>query len=593
MKFWKTFLAGLLAFVAGNVLMFFLGLFILIGIIASIASEEPVRIANHSILRIDFSEDMMDSPGTMPFANVDFATLTAIPQVTLLNALQAIEAAKNDPRIDGIYLRPNGGGAVSYTILEELREALADFRESGKFILAYNEAYGQTGYYFVSVADEVYMEPNGTMGWVGMSATTTFYKGLFDKLDIRPEIFRPTACKYKSAVEPYILTEMSDENRAQMTALMSDLWREQVSKVAAAREIDPAALNDMADRLDAMLPEDVLSKGLVDGLIYEDQMADVFTAHGATAKHDGTFEFVTLGQYASQLRPDVGNFSAPQVAIVYAEGEIVDGEGYGDRIFGNSLATRLAEVRRDEAVKAVVVRVNSPGGSALASDVIWREMELLKAEKPVVVSMGQYAASGGYYIAAGADAIVADRMTLTGSIGVFGMFLRVDEALRNKLGVTFDTAKTNPSADMGTMRPITGNERAITMRLIDKIYDTFTSIVAEGRNLPKERVLELAQGRVWSGTSAVELGLADANGGLRTAIAIAVDKAGLGDGYRVVEHTDTPVGLAAFFTGLSAKIRADIAADELGPLYSEWQRMRRAVQMSGILTYCPYTIEME
>lgn len=592
MKFLKTFLASLLAFVVGGVVLFFLSLIVMAGIIGSITSSDPVMIGNHAILKIDLAEDITDSPSTAPFGNIDLATMTPTRQISLMNALRAIEAAKEDPRIQGIYLRLNGSGVTSLSILEELHDALEDFRTSGKFVLAYNEMYGQSGYYLATAADGIYLEPNGSLQWTGIASTLLFYKGLLDKLDIQTEIFRPTACKYKSAVEPYFLTGMSEENRRQMQQTVDAYWNVLVEAVSRSRGIDPAELNRIADGWEVSLAEEAREKGFVDGLLYEDDMKEVFSSYGAVPKPDGEFEFVTLGQYASTLTANVKNLSAPQVAIVYADGAIVDGEGYGKEVYGNSLVAKLAEVRKDDRVKAVVLRVNSPGGSALASDVIWHEMELLREQKPVVVSMGSYAASGGYYISCGADVIVADKTTLTGSIGVFGMFMRMEDALKNKLGITVDAVRTNPSADAGMMRPLTAHERAAIMRGVDHVYETFTSYVAAGRNLPLEKVLEIAQGRVWSGTAAVEIGLVDANGGLRSAIAIAAEKAGLGLDYRVVERVDMPTGIEALFSGFFAKAKADIAAEELGPLAGPWRKIREAVQQQGIVMYCPYGAAM-
>ncbi|HJA98742.1 MAG TPA: signal peptide peptidase SppA [Candidatus Alistipes avicola] len=592
MKFLKTFLASLLAFVVGGLVVFFLSMIILMGVIGSITSKEQVVIGNHAILKIDMAEDITDSPSTTPFGNIDLATMTVTYQISLMNALRAIETAKEDPRIQGIYLRMNGSGVTSLSILEELREALVDFRTSGKFVLAYNEVYGQSGYYLATAADGIYLEPNGSLQWTGIASTLMFYKGLFDKLDIQTEIFRPTACKYKSAVEPYFLNKMSEENRRQMQQIVDSYWSVVVDAVSSSRGIAPEELNRLADEWEVSLADEAREKGFVDGLIFEDEMDDIFRNYGAVPDVNGQFEFVTLGEYASMLTANMKNLSAPQVAVVYADGAIVDGEGYGKEIYGNSLASLLAEVRKDDQVKAVVLRVNSPGGSALASDVIWREMELLKAQKPVVVSMGSYAASGGYYISCGADVIVADKTTLTGSIGVFGMFMRMEEALKNKLGITFDAVRTNTSADAGVMRPLTARERAAIMRGVDKVYETFTSYVAEGRNLPLEKVLDIAQGRVWSGTAAVENGLVDANGGLKSAIAIAADKAGLGTNYRVVEKLEMPTGIETFFSGFFAKVKADIAAEELGPFAGQWQKIREVIRQQGIVMYCPYGAAM-
>lgn len=593
MKFLKMFFAGLLAFVVGSAVMFFLTLMILFGIIGSISSEEQVVVGEHAILKIDLSENLIDSPSSDPFSSFNFSNMTAVRQVTLYNALRAIETAKNDPRIEGIYLRPNGTGMASIAILEELREALEDFRQSGKFILAYNEAYSQGSYYLCSVADKIYMEPHGGMQWVGISSTGMFFKGLLDKLDIQAEIFRPTACKYKSAVEPYFMTKMSDENRRQMQGIVDSSWAVIADAVSQSRGIEVAELNRLADELEVSLPQEALDNRLIDSLIFEDQMKDVFKQHGATPNKKGDYEFVTLGRYVSQITSDLKNISAAQIAIVYADGAIVDGEGSGKDIYGNSLASKLAEVRAKDDIKAVVLRVNSPGGSALASDVIWREMQLLKEKKPVIVSMGGYAASGGYYISCGADAIVADKTTLTGSIGVFGMFLRMEDALKNKLGITFDAVRSNTSADAGVMRPLTAVERAMIMRGVDQVYETFTTYVAEGRNLPIEKVLDIAGGRVWSGVDALSIGLVDTTGGLKTALAIAADKAELGDKFRVVEMTETPTGFAAFLSGFTAKIKTDIAAEELGPWATPWLKMRELMQQQGVVMYCPYTVEVE
>ena len=297
-----------------------------------------------------------------------------------------------------------------------------------------------------------------------------FYKGLLDKLDLKVEVFRPTVCRYKSAVEPYILTRMSDENRRQMQELVDSMWATLSGDVCEARGIDPAEMKRLTDNLQVVLPEDALAHGFVDGLVYEDQMDDIFVELGAEKESDD-YAFVTLGDYASQVTVPLRGIDAGSVAVVYADGEIVDGEGSG-KIYGNTLARTLREQREDDKVKAVVVRVNSPGGSALASDIIWREMELLRAEKPVVVSMGSYAASGGYYISCPADVVLADRLTLTGSIGVFGMYLYTPDALKNKLGITLDGVKSNASADMGTMAPLTPAQRASIMRGVDKVYET-------------------------------------------------------------------------------------------------------------------------
>ncbi len=415
MKFMKVFLAALLAVVAGSFLTALIWIMVLVGIAGSM--ESGVGVEENSILKIDMAENITDSPSVNPFSGLSFPSLEMTKSLSLYQVLQALDAAREDDRIKGIYLRMSGMGTASLAVVEEMRSAIEEFRQSGKFVVAYDETYSQSRYYLASAADRIYLQKEGEISWMGMSYTIPFFKGLFDKMDVQYEIFRPTACRYKSAVEPYFLTKMSDANREQMTEMVNSMWNTMAETVAESRGFESVGkLNELTDALRLSLPEDALANGMVDGLIYEDEMEGVFAELGVERNGDDEFNFITLGEYASQVKPAYETLTADRIAIVYAEGSIVDGEGSQEgTIFGNTLAAKIAEVRGDEDVKAVVLRVNSPGGSALASDVVWREMKLLQAEKPVVVSMGSYAASGGYYISCPADAIVADRLTLTGS----------------------------------------------------------------------------------------------------------------------------------------------------------------------------------
>ena len=588
MNFLKVFLGCLLAVVAGSILTFLFWIFVLVGIAGSM--ETPTIVKPGSVLRIDLAETLVDSPSNDPFASFDFAAMQPMPRLPLYKALRAVEAAAADDRIAGICLRPNGGGGFEGTALvEELRAAIADFKRSGKFVVAYNEYYTQGDYYLASVADSVYMQPEGSIEWSGLSMSVMFYKGLFDKLDLKAEVFRPASCKYKSAVEPYVLSAMSEANRRQMQALAESVWGTIVEAVSAARGIAPERLNLLADELAVSLPDDALRHGFIDGILYEDELAGVLERLGADPAQS-----VSLGEYAAGLGPDASNVLAPQVAVVYADGAVVDGEGVtGGYIYGNTLAETLASVRDDDRVRSVVLRVNSPGGSGLASDVVWRAMELLRAEKPVVVSMGSYAASGGYYIACPADAILADRMTLTGSIGVYGMYLNTADALKNKLGITLDAVKTNVSAGMGATGALTPAQRASILRGVDRVYATFTEHVAEGRNLPLEHVLDIAQGRVWTGADATGIGLVDANGGLREAIAVAADKADLGADFRVVEVLEQPEGFAALLASLMGQVRASVESSELGVMMKQYRKVQELVKQQGVVMYEPRTFAME
>ena len=549
-----------------------------------------MTLPEEAVLKIDLADMIVDAPSADPLAGIDLMTLQTRRQLPLLKVLQTLEVAAADDHIRGIYLRMGFNENVAGTaLLEELRAALAEFRASGKFVVSYNENYSQAQYYLASAADRIYIQPEGGLSWYGLSSNTMFFKGLFDKLDLRAEVFRPTACRYKSAVEPFILDGMSPANREQMQALVDSMWGTISSEVCASRGIDSLDMRRMTDNLEVSLASEALAHGFVDGILYEDQMEDVFAELGLSEDYD----FISLGDYASMVGVDMNNLSADRVAVLYAQGQIVDGEGYGEEIYGNTLAAKIAELRDDERVKAVVVRVNSPGGSALASDVIWREMELLRGEKPVIVSMGSYAASGGYYISCPADVIVADRLTLTGSIGVFGMILDPRDALKNKLGITFDGVRSNTSSDFLTTGPLTPLQRGMIMRGVDQVYGTFTEHVSEGRNLPLERVLEIAGGRVWSGQQALGVGLIDTYGGLKMAIAMAVDKAGLGENFRVVEVKDQPTGIAAVLSSLNVSIRKAFTRSEVEPLMEEFRTLREALSQQGILMYSPYRVGLE
>ena len=591
MKFLKIFLASLLAVVVGGVVSSLLWLFVIIGLAGSI--ESNIEVKPNSVLVIDFAEDITDAPAANPFGSIDFNTFTIHKQLSLAQVLRSIEAAKKDDRIKGIYLRLNGSGSADIAAIEEMRTAIEAFKQSGKFVVSYNEGYDQRDYYLASVADKIYLQPEGGMNWRGLSSTLIFYTGLFEKLDISVDIFRPTACKYKSAVEPYFLKKMSAENRRQMASLANSSWEVILDAVSTSRGIDKKELNRLADQLAVTMPEEALKHKFVDALIYEDQMNDIFKELGVELNNDGECEMVSLGNYAAQV-VDLQNISADKVAIVYAQGQILDGTGEQEAIYGETMAETIKSVRLDDKVKAVVLRVNSPGGSALASDVIWREIELLKAKKPVVVSMGSMAASGGYYISAPSDVIVANKMTLTGSIGVFGMIMNPNKLLTNKVGVTFDSVETNQHSTFGSFgHNIDAVERAVLMKSVDKVYTRFTSLVSEGRNLPIEKVLDLAAGRVWTGVQAQENGLVDTLGGLSTAVALAAEKANL-ENYRIHEVTSVEDPLTALLSGFGAKVRASVLRSEMGSeTYTQYSKIKSVISKKGVMAMMPYEIVFE
>ena len=591
LTFGKAFLAALLAVVAGSALITIFWISLFSGIGAIMQPKKAVGVPEEAILHITLDENILDAPSKDPMASFDIATMQPISQVTLYDALRAIEAAAGDERIKGIYINLTGAGVADMTIIEELREAIKGFKSTGKWVVAYNDIYSQGGYYLASVADKIYMQPEGTFDWSGMAMNSIFFKGLIDKLGVEVDILRPTVCKYKSAVEPYFLTKMSDANREQMQQLVEQMWSVLLEGVSESRGISTEELNRLADELAVVLPQQAVEHKMIDGLKYADQMEELFKSEYSIEEP----EYISLSEYASGLTTDPKKAAAPKVAIVYANGQVMDGEGTDDNIYGYTLSKTLREVAEDDDIKSVVVRVNSPGGSALASDIIWREMENLKAKKPVIVSMGAYAASGGYYISAPADAIVADRTTLTGSIGVFGMIPSFGNALKDKVGVTVDGVKTNKNAGMATgFSPLTPVQHRAMMQSVDRVYERFTSIVAEGRNLTIERVLEIAEGRVWSGEQAQKIGLVDTCGGLTAALAIAVDKAELGDNYQIVEVKDELTGIMAVLNSLNVNVREKLALPaELRPFFDEYRKVKQMVGKEGVYTLSPYIFSFE
>ena len=591
LTFGKAFLAALLAVVAGSALITVFWMSLLSGISLLVQPKKAVGVPAEAILHINLEEDIIDAPLKDPMAGFDIMSMEATSHITLYDALRSIEAAAADERVKGIYLNFTGAGLADITAVEELREAIEMFKAQGKWVVAYNDTYTQVGYYLASVADKVYMQPEGTFDWSGMEMNTLFFKGLIDKLGVEVDILRPTACKYKSAVEPYFLTKMSDANREQMQLMVDQIWGVIVEAVSASRNISAEELNRLADELAVILPQQAVEHKMVDGLKYADQMEELFKSEYGL-KEPG---YISLSEYAAGLTTDPKKASAPKVAIVYANGQVMDGEGTDDNIYGYTLSKTLRDVAEDDDIKSVVVRVNSPGGSALASDIIWREMENLKAKKPVIVSMGSYAASGGYYISAPADAIVADRTTLTGSIGVFGMIPNFGKALKDKVGVTIDGVKTNKNSGMMTgFSSMTPTQHRAMMQSVDRVYERFTTLVAEGRNLTIERVLEIAEGRVWSGLEAQKIGLVDTCGGLTAALAIAVDKAELGDNFQVVEVTDELTGIMAVLNTLNVNIREQLTArSELGKLYNEYNKVKQMIGKEGVYALCPYIYSLE
>lgn len=547
MNFWKMFSASILAWIVGIVGVCFIAVGSLMGIALSLNSSDTV-IKGDSILYIHVNSNITDAPMSSPMGGFDPMSLSVSESVTLLNVLSAIEHAANDANIKGICIYTDGVGSISGANIEELRGALTRFKNSGKFIVAYDYNYTQSDYYLASVADKIVINPEGSLEWQGISTQVIFFKGLFDKLGVNVEVFRPTSCKYKSAVEPFILTKMSDANRKQNKEMVDAVWHSMCEDIAACRNISVDTIKEYAANLTASFPDDALKAGMVDAVAHEDYMFELFDGYGVTRNDSGLFNTIDLENYISSLttshiKTSVGNSeilafeSSNIIAIIYAEGEIVDGNQYDDgSVYGSRLAAEIREARLNDNIKAVVVRVNSPGGSAIASELAWREMTLLQEVKPVVISMGDMAASGGYYISAPADYIYANKTTLTGSIGVFGMIPNLKNLLSNRLGVSMEGVYTSPAAIAPNLFTSMSNEqRNLLMKGVDRVYKTFTQHVAEGRNLAIEDVLNIAEGRVWCGSTAVKIGLVDAIGGINEAVGKAMELADISSNYKLCE----------------------------------------------------------
>ncbi len=575
----------------GFFLTFVILLFIMIGIIASMASRDPVRVADQSVLHLTLTTEIVDRGGGSPFESFDFMSFSPSRAIGLNDILNALEKAADDDKIEGVFLDLSivAGG---WSTIDEIRLAINAFREeTGKFVVSYGEMYMQNAYYLGSVADELYLHPEGAIDFRGINAELMFLKNMLDRLGIDPQVIRYG--EYKSAGEPLFREDMSEENREQVSSYINAIWNNVMGDIATSRGLTVNHLNEVADNAKTRNAELSLENNMVDGLLYRDELYDVLRGH-LGLEEDDDIEFITLGRYLDA--PDPADFirsdADEKIAVVYASGNIISGEG-GDRTIGSHrIARALREARKDEDVKAIVFRINSPGGSALASDVILREVALAAQVKPVVASMGDVAASGGYYIACAADYIMASPNTITGSIGVFGMIPNMQEFFNEKLGITFDNVKTNQFADLGSVsRPLTARERELIKEGIADVYETFIGHVAEGRNIPESAADELGRGRVWSGAEAKQNGLVDSYGGMRLALEKAAELAELVD-FQTVEYPVRKDFFTQIMEGFGGMQEQKIE-ELLGDSYRYYRQIQEVRDMTGILTRLPYDIHME
>ena len=567
--FFRSFFAALLALFVFSVITF-VGMLVFLAVVSA---SQKVETGKNAVLLVDLSNHYSEIEPADPLSKLTGDANGTPPSLYHLTRL--IRHAADDESVEGIFLKCEHN-ANDFASSEAIRKALADFRESGKFIIASGNSISQTGYYVASIADRVYCSPIGGVDWNGFSVTMPFLKGTFDKLGIEPQVFY--AGKYKSATEHFRLTQMTEENRVQTLELLSDVYSNFLKAIADSRKLDSSQLRKYADSLTVRYAGDAVKAGMIDGAKYDDEIKDEIRDRLKIDKDD-RINFLTPAKYAQAVKflPERGS----RIAVIYAEGNIIDGHAERGQIGGDTYRNMIRKARMDESVKAVVLRVNSGGGSVMASEVIWREVILTKKVKPIIISLGDVAASGGYYIACGADSIFAEPNTITGSIGVFGLVPNMQNFFNDKLGVTFDEVKTSPNAGPLTItKPLSASQRLIFQQQIDTAYHDFKTRVSQGRKKSMEYVDSVAQGRIWSGTRALQLGLVDRLGGLDEAIDAAAAKANLKE-YRLREYPDEP-GFLEFIKGKSESSRETNIRKELGEdVYKTFNSLRQIKSIMG------------
>lgn len=590
-QFFKFMFASMLGFLLTMVIMTFF-LFMLVASLVAVSGKEEVKVKPGSVLLLTLEEPVPERSSENPvnfkvnFNPVSFSFGKNVPG--LLQTLDLIDQAASDDDIKGIFLNLSQVGSGMAT-LEEVRNALLKFKESGKFIVSYSEMYSQKAYYLATVSDQIYLNPEGMLDFRGMAAEITFFKGLLGKLDVNAQIIRHG--KYKSAIEPFISDKMSEANKEQTLSYISSIWNHILAGISTTRNIPIDELNHIADSLLIQTPEDAAKFRLADQIIYKDQLLDIIREK-LGKEEDHKIDFIAIERYKDAPAKNKRSLSKDKIAIIYASGSIDGGEGDETSIGSEGTSKSIRQARADSSVKAIVFRINSPGGSALASDVILREIKLAREVKPVIVSMGDYAASGGYYIACAADTILANPTTLTGSIGVFGIIPDFGNMLKNKLGITIDRVMTNQHADyISVTRPMSPYEAEVMTRSVERIYDVFVGHVSEGRSMSVEAVDNIGQGRVWTGTEGLNNGLVDNLGGLKEAIQVAATLANLED-YRIKSLPE----LKDPFTKLMEEIKGSPSDSrlqkELGAFFPFFMEVKTLTEMEGVQARLPFIMNM-
>ncbi|WP_139923829.1 signal peptide peptidase SppA [Hymenobacter sp. DG01] len=586
----RQFFKYVLATLTGLVLFALVGVVLLVALIAAAASsDKEVTVASNSVLELKLDKPIGEREFNNPLSGFTGGQSSSIG----LDELKAaIRRAKADDDIKGIFLNLElvQGGMAS---MEEIRNALLDFKKSGKFVVSYTDAQSEKSYYLASVADKIYLNPQGTLEFNGLSSETMYYKNLFDKLGVQAQIFRVGS--FKSAVEPYFRTNMSDSARLQTSSFLNSMNNAMLAEVAAARKIAPARLKVISDSMLVHNADDAKLLGLVTDLGYYDQATDYMKGKLGVEKDD-KLSLIELSDYEKADDDDEeGSTSGNRIAVVYAEGDIVTGKGGNESIGSTRFAEAIRKARLDKKVKAVVLRINSPGGSSLASDIIYREVMLTKKVKPIIASMSDVAASGGYFIAMGCDTIVAHPTTITGSIGVFGVLPNIEPFLRDKIGVTTDRVTTGKFSDFPTItRALTPFEQSQFQAEINRIYADFTTKAAQGRRMPVERLRRLASGRVWSGTEAKARGLVDVLGSYDDALRIAARRANLKEGdYRIQKLPRQKSFAESLFSSFSEEAKMRMVREEMGPMYPMYQQYKKLSEMKGAQMRMPFEVNVQ
>ncbi len=585
MNFLKTFFASCL----GSIVAFAVIIFITFAFFAALVSglsgdESKTVVEDNSVLHLKLDVPITENEIENPLEGLPIAGSES--PLGLLPFKTTIKNAKTDTKIEGIYLDLNifmGG----YGVAKEVRDALLDFKSSGKWIVAYSEFFTEQAYYVASAADKIYLNPEGEIEFNGLAIEVSFFKKMFDKLEIKPQIFR--VGDFKSAVEPFMLDKMSNENRLQLNSLISDMHRVMLEDISKTRNIGYDQLKQMADKMSVTNTKSALQFGLVDSLLYFDQVRNDLQQR-LGLQPDDKINFITYGKYKKSF--STYDNAENEIAVIVADGDIVPGKARNGVIGSDTFSEELRKARTNKKVKAIVLRINSPGGSALASDVMWREIMLATEVKPVIASMSDYAASGGYYLAMACDTIVAQPTTITGSIGVFSVLFDISSFLDNKIGVTFDEVKTGEAGELVTFtRPLTDVEKAVWQKKTEEIYNSFTAKAAAGRNMPVEELRKIASGRVWTGAQAQERGLVDVLGNFEDAVDIAAKKAGVDD-YRIRYYPKQKTFIEQWLTEVEDYTNTRLLKNELGAHYEVYMNIKDLNNYQGSQMRLPFEMKI-